>query len=72
MALLHEAVEFKKLDTRLVERNLTRGVITRKEFDDSVKNLPDDSENAEWVNIEILATETGEKETPNGRAHSVS
>ncbi len=61
MALLHESVNFKKFDTRMVERNVARGVLTSQELTEVVKNLPDDAENAEYVNTEILADDvTGE------------
>lgn len=65
MALLNESVAFKKLDVRLVERNLARGVLSSAEFNQSVSELPDDSENAEWVNIELLM-ENPEGEMSNG------
>jgi len=54
MALLHEAVDFKKLDVRLVERNIARGAVSAEDHHKSVSELPDDSENAEWINIESL------------------
>ena len=58
MSLLHEAVEIKKLDTRVVERNVDRGVIQNKEVEKALKELPDDSGNAEYVNVEELALES--------------
>lgn len=61
MALLNESVESKKLDVRLVERNLTRGVLSSSELETSLKNLPDDSENAEWVDVDSLMEEFLEK-----------
>ncbi len=67
MALLNDSVAFKKLDVRLVERNLARGVLTSEEFNHSVSQLPDDSENAEWVNIESLLDEP-EVELENGKS----
>lgn len=54
MALLHEAVDKKKMDTRMVERNVNRGVISQADVDQAVKALPDDSENALWVAIDTL------------------
>jgi hypothetical protein len=55
MALLHEAVHFKKFDTRMVERNINRGVLTAQEYSELLKTLPDDAEVAEWVSVESLA-----------------
>jgi hypothetical protein len=57
MTLLHEAVESKKLDVRVVERNISRGSVRAEDYEKSLKALPDDSENAEYVNIETLAAE---------------
>ncbi len=54
MALLNEAVDKKRLDVRVVERNVERGLVTHEELAKSVKNLPDDAENATWVNTETI------------------
>ncbi len=54
MALLKESVESKKLDTRLIERNLTRGILIQSELEEAVESLPDDSDSAEWVSIDSL------------------
>jgi hypothetical protein len=59
MALLHEAVEKKKMDVRMVERNVARGVITQADADAALKSLPDDAENAEYVSIDSLANDEG-------------
>lgn len=58
MALLHEAVEKKKLDVRMVERNVARGVITAADVEQSIKALPDDAENASYVSVETLVNDT--------------
>jgi len=68
MALLHESVDFKKLDVRLIERNVNRGVITQEELRKAQESLPDDSENAEWIDIHALA-EDGESDS-KGTSHS--
>jgi hypothetical protein len=60
MALLHEAVEKKKMDTRMVERNVNRGVISQADVDAAVKALPDDAENATWVAIDSLIDDSSE------------
>lgn len=57
MALLHDSVGFKRLDVRLIERNIERGVLNADELAQAVKALPDDSENAEWVSVESLEQE---------------
>lgn len=59
MTLLHEAVEAKKFDTRMVERNVARNVLKSEELQTAMRTLPDDGENAEWMSIEVLANESG-------------
>lgn len=69
MTLLHESVEFKKLDVRMVERNVARGVLSSEDVEKAIKKLPDDGENADWVSIEALADEGEESGLPNGKSH---
>lgn len=57
MTLLHDAVEQKKLDIRMIERNIARGVMGADEVDKNLKKLPDDAENADWVSIDSLVKE---------------
>jgi hypothetical protein len=54
MTLLHDATEFKKLDVRMVERNLARGVVSQDEVEKSAKKLPDDAENADYTIVDDL------------------
>jgi hypothetical protein len=63
MALLHEAVEEKKLDVRLIERNVARGYVSQEDVEKAAKKLSDDSDNAEWVNVETLAADDSEAST---------
>lgn len=67
MALLNDSVGFKKLDVRMIERNVARGVVSPEEVKKAVEQLPDDSANADWSNIDVLMHDTDESET-NGRA----
>jgi hypothetical protein len=60
MTLLHESVDAKKMDVRLVERNILRGVLTLDDFEKSLKKLTDDTDNAEWVSIESLMNDGSE------------
>jgi hypothetical protein len=55
MTLLHQAADFKKMDTRVLERNIDRGVVQPKEVEKAVKDLADDSSNAEYTSIDALA-----------------
>jgi hypothetical protein len=63
MALLHEAVEEKKLDVRVAERNVSRGVITADELHKAQDKLPDDGDNAQWVSVEALLKDESSEST---------
>jgi hypothetical protein len=69
MALLHDSFDSKKFDTRMVERNVTRGVVTSQMVEDYVNSLPDDSENAEWISISSLEDDSAGESVSNGKAH---
>lgn len=58
MTLLHEAVEAKKYDVRVIERNVARNVIAAADVDKVVKGLPDDAEAGDWISIESIAGDT--------------
>ena len=55
--LLNEAVDSKKMDTRLVERNVAKGLLSATEVQTYVGQLPDDSESADWISIDELMKE---------------
>ena len=63
MVLLHDAVNAKKLDVRLVERNVNRGSVTNDELNKSVSSLPDDSENADYVAIDSFKDDDSESDS---------
>jgi hypothetical protein len=67
MALLHESVEFKMLDVRLIERNVARGVLTQDQVAKAQEQLPDDADNAEWVSIDSLSDEGETNDVNNGK-----
>ena len=54
MSLLHESIQEKKFDTRMLDKNLVRNVIADKEVKAHLEQLQDDSENAEYISIEEL------------------
>ena len=60
MSLLHEGFEAKKFDNRVVERNLSRGVISQDDMTKMVRDLPDDAENADTIDVEALYEEVRE------------
>jgi len=63
MALLNDAADFKKLDIRMIERNLARGIITPTEAEAAVLALPDDAENADWVSLDDLTDENSDNQS---------
>ncbi len=65
MALLHEAVEEKKLDVRVVERNITRGAVSAEEAKKAVSQLPDDAENAIWISVDRIASDGEDDDAPS-------
>jgi hypothetical protein len=54
MSLLYKAVSEKSFDTRVLDRNLERNLVAAKDFEKMIKDLPDDSINAEYQSIESL------------------
>lgn len=54
------------MDVRVVERNVDRGIVRSEDVEKAAKGLPDDSENAEYVNIETLASD--DQGVTNGHA----
>ncbi len=68
MTLLSQAVEAKKFDTRLQERNLQRGLLRPDDLNAQVAQLADDSEFAEYVSLDAIAQGDGKKRIPaNGK-----
>ena len=39
-------------DQRIVEKNIRKGLITRKQYDNYLKRLADAADNAEYVNLD--------------------
>lgn len=55
MSLLHEAIYDKRFDTRMLDKNLVRNVVTDKEVKAKIESLQDDAENAEFINLDEIA-----------------
>ena len=54
MTLLFDAVEAKKFDSRVVERNIQRGHISVEDYKKQVEVLQDDAENSLIVSLDDL------------------
>jgi hypothetical protein len=55
MSLLHDSIVSKKFDVRMLEKNLTRNVVSDKEVKTHMDALPDDAENAEFISLDDIA-----------------
>jgi hypothetical protein len=55
MSLLHDAIQEKKLDVRMLEKNLVRNVVTDKEAKATIEALPDDAHNASYISLDEIA-----------------
>ncbi|NDG84131.1 MAG: hypothetical protein EBX52_03720 [Proteobacteria bacterium] len=55
MSLLHDSINEKKFDVRMIEKNLVRKVVTDKEAKTFVEELPDDAANAEFISLDAIA-----------------
>ena len=54
MSLLHDSIQEKKFDVRMLDKNLVRNVVADKDVKAYLEQLPDDSENAEYISIDEL------------------
>ena len=55
MTLLYDAVEAKKFDVRVIDRNVERGLVRSEDREKALKSLEDDAANADYVSIQSLA-----------------
>lgn len=58
--------ELKYYDSRVVDRYIRNGSVTHSEYEQHMKGLPDESANAQWVEIELHGTEVTASRTDNG------
>lgn len=61
MTLLKDATEAKKFDTRVMERNIQRGQTKAEDLEKFIKDLPDDSANADYISLDTLAEDPNVK-----------
>lgn len=57
----------KRLDKRVVDRYLKKGLVSEKEFEKHMKELPDEEVNAEWVSIGMDEAELSDSGYSNGK-----
>jgi len=51
-------------DSRIVDRYVAKGVISKKEHEDYIKNLPDDTSRADWVQLDAFDADFAEPILP--------
>ena len=59
MTLLFDAIEDKKVDIRNLEKYLVRGTLASDDYQKFLKQLPDDTGNADWISIDSLTGDDG-------------
>lgn len=57
--LLHEAINDKKIDVRLAEKNIQRQVLTAEEFEKAKASLKDDSDSATIRSLDEIMLDDG-------------
>ena len=56
----------KLFDRRITDRYREKGMITKEQYDQYVKNLPDDAANAQYVQMDIHDAELTEGSSDSG------
>ncbi len=44
---------YKHYDKRTFDRYMEKGIVTPQQFDSHMKSLPDESQNAQWVQMDM-------------------
>lgn len=52
--------ERKLYDRRVLERNVRKGLVKNNDFQSYMKSLPDETNNAQWVQLDLHDSELGE------------
>jgi hypothetical protein len=61
MALLSHAIKEKEFDVRMVQRGLNKGLVLFDDIDKHLKKLPDEGENADYVDLDVFMEGVGGK-----------
>ncbi len=56
-------------DRRVVDRYREKGLVKETDYEAYIKNLPDESNNAQWVQIDLYEAEMGDGEEHTGGNH---
>ncbi|MBI1860676.1 MAG: hypothetical protein HYR96_07140 [Deltaproteobacteria bacterium] len=56
---------WKHYDKRTVDRYVDRGVVKPADFQSRLKNLPDETNNAEWVKLDVNDAEVADEVVEN-------
>lgn len=61
MALLSQALKDKEVDIRMIQRGLNKGFVSLDEVEKMTKRLQDETESAEFTNLETFMEGLGGK-----------
>lgn len=61
----------KLYDKRVTDRYIEKGMLKQSELDAHKKALPDDTANADWVQLDMEETDIGETENEDETEESV-
>ena len=57
------SINTRYFDRRTTDRYLEKGAIKEKELESYMKNLPDETNNAQWVQMDLHDAELGENDS---------
>ena len=63
-------MDYKLYDRRTFDRYLEKGIVKRADWDSYLKNLPDESDNAQWVQMDLEETELSHEPMESDEATS--
>ena len=63
-------MDLKNFDKRIVGRNIKKGIISQKDYQDHLSSLEDLEDKSEVINIQIGENEEGDEQDPEKAADS--
>jgi hypothetical protein len=65
-----QKLQRKYFDSRIVDRYVHNGLLKKAEYEAHMKNLPDDTENAVWVQLDLHDAEIGDSDVSSDLSSS--
>ena len=63
-------MDYKLYDRRTFDRYLEKGIVKRADWENYLKTLPDESDNAQWVQMDLEETELAQEPAAADEASS--